>query len=42
MLPAPPLPARTPALFDGRNVWPADEARRAGFTLRAIGRAAAP
>ncbi|HSK05226.1 MAG TPA: UDP-glucose/GDP-mannose dehydrogenase family protein, partial [Kofleriaceae bacterium] len=31
---------RNPALFDGRNVWPAVEARRAGFTLRAIGRSA--
>lgn len=40
MLPAPPLPARTPALFDRRNVWPDDEARRAGSTLRAIGGAA--
>ena len=33
---------RTPILFDGRNVWPAAEARRAGFELSAIGRAAAP
>ncbi len=32
---------RNPALFDGRNVWPAAEAHRAGFTLRAIGRATA-
>ena len=29
---------RTPVLFDGRNVWPPDEARRAGFTYHGIGR----
>jgi len=29
---------RTPALFDGRNVWSPDEARKAGFTYRGIGR----
>ena len=26
------------ALFDGRNVWPAQEARKAGFAYYAIGR----
>jgi UDPglucose 6-dehydrogenase len=29
---------RTKVLFDGRNVWSAEEARRAGFTYYAIGR----
>ncbi|HEX7841957.1 MAG TPA: UDP-glucose/GDP-mannose dehydrogenase family protein, partial [Kofleriaceae bacterium] len=29
---------RTPVLFDGRNVWSADQARRAGFVYHAIGR----
>ncbi|MGE0869711.1 MAG: UDP-glucose/GDP-mannose dehydrogenase family protein [Kofleriaceae bacterium] len=29
---------RTPLLFDGRNVWPPAEARRAGFTYVGIGR----
>jgi UDPglucose 6-dehydrogenase len=29
---------RSHALFDGRNVWSGDEARRAGFTYYAIGR----
>jgi UDPglucose 6-dehydrogenase len=29
---------RTPTLFDGRNVWSADQARRAGFVYHAIGR----
>ena len=30
---------RTPALFDGRNVWSRDEARAAGFAYQGIGRA---
>jgi len=29
---------RTKALFDGRNVWPAEESRRAGFVYYGIGR----
>jgi UDPglucose 6-dehydrogenase len=29
---------RTPALFDGRNVWPIDEVARLGFTYQGIGR----
>ncbi len=29
---------RTPILFDGRNVWSPDEARRAGFVYHGIGR----
>jgi UDPglucose 6-dehydrogenase len=29
---------RGTALFDGRNVWPAAEARDAGFTYQGIGR----
>jgi len=29
---------RTPVLFDGRNVWPPDEVRRAGFVYQGIGR----
>ena len=29
---------RTPTLFDGRNVWSPDEARRAGFVYHGIGR----
>jgi UDPglucose 6-dehydrogenase len=29
---------RTPILFDGRNVWSPDEARRAGFVYYGIGR----
>ena len=29
---------RQPNLFDGRNVWPADEARAAGFFYQGIGR----
>ena len=29
---------RTPVLFDGRNVWPPDEARAAGFIYQGIGR----
>jgi UDPglucose 6-dehydrogenase len=29
---------RTPILFDGRNVWPGAEARRAGFAIHGIGR----
>ncbi|MGE0545674.1 MAG: UDP-glucose/GDP-mannose dehydrogenase family protein [Kofleriaceae bacterium] len=29
---------RTPLLFDGRNVWPPAEARRAGFTYYGIGK----
>ncbi|MGE0870191.1 MAG: UDP-glucose/GDP-mannose dehydrogenase family protein [Kofleriaceae bacterium] len=29
---------RTPVLFDGRNVWPPDEARRAGCVYAGIGR----
>ena len=29
---------RTPVLFDGRNVWSPDEARRAGFVYYGIGR----
>jgi len=29
---------RTPALFDGRNVWSPDEARAAGFHYTGIGR----
>jgi UDPglucose 6-dehydrogenase len=29
---------RTPALFDGRNVWSPDDARKAGFSYRGIGR----
>lgn len=29
---------RTPILFDGRNVWPVAEARRAGFVYQGIGR----
>jgi UDPglucose 6-dehydrogenase len=33
---------RSYVLFDGRNVWSADEARRAGFTYHAIGRAVPP
>ncbi|HET9623311.1 MAG TPA: UDP-glucose/GDP-mannose dehydrogenase family protein [Kofleriaceae bacterium] len=33
---------RSHVLFDGRNVWPADEARRAGFTYHAIGRSRVP
>jgi UDPglucose 6-dehydrogenase len=28
---------RTPVLFDGRNVWPPEEARRAGFTYHGVG-----
>ncbi|MGN6103558.1 MAG: UDP-glucose dehydrogenase family protein [Kofleriaceae bacterium] len=30
---------RTPALFDGRNVWSVNEARAAGFSYAGIGRA---
>jgi UDPglucose 6-dehydrogenase len=33
---------RSYVLFDGRNVWSADEARRAGFVYHAIGRAVRP
>ncbi len=29
---------RTPALFDGRNVWPVEEVTRLGFSYRGIGR----
>ena len=29
---------RTPALFDGRNIWPTDEVARQGFTYEGIGR----
>jgi UDPglucose 6-dehydrogenase len=29
---------RQPVLFDGRNVWSPDEARKAGFSYRGIGR----
>ncbi len=29
---------RTPALFDGRNIWPTQEVARLGFTYEAIGR----
>ena len=29
---------RTPALFDGRNIWPTQEVTRLGFTYEAIGR----
>jgi hypothetical protein len=32
---------RTPVLVDGRNVWPPDEARAAGFSYYGIGRAKA-
>jgi UDPglucose 6-dehydrogenase len=32
------LAMRTPVLFDGRNVWSADQAQRAGFLYHAIGR----
>jgi len=32
------LAMRTPVLFDGRNVWSADQARRAGFLYHGIGR----
>jgi UDPglucose 6-dehydrogenase len=32
------LAMRTPVLFDGRNVWSAEQARRAGFAYHAIGR----
>jgi UDPglucose 6-dehydrogenase len=32
------LVMRTPVLFDGRNVWSAEHARRAGFVYHAIGR----
>jgi UDPglucose 6-dehydrogenase len=32
------LAMRTPVLFDGRNIWSADHARRAGFIYHAIGR----
>jgi UDPglucose 6-dehydrogenase len=29
---------RTPILFDGRNVWSPEEARRAGFVYYGVGR----
>ena len=29
---------KTPALFDGRNIWPTQEVARLGFTYEAIGR----
>jgi UDPglucose 6-dehydrogenase len=33
---------RTPALFDGRNMWPRDELARLGFGYQAIGRIPVP
>jgi UDPglucose 6-dehydrogenase len=29
---------KSPALFDGRNMWTPDEVRGLGFTYRGIGR----